>query len=92
MDTPDVLNRFGGLPFAIEVELGTISLPIGEIFDLKEGMVLRTDCPAGEPFTLRAGGAELAAVEVVVIGEALSVRVKNFFDKPTSGAGANGTN
>lgn len=92
MDTSDVLNRFGELPFAIEAELGTMTLTIGEIFELKEGMVLRTDRAAGAPLTLRAGGAELAAVEVVVVGDSISVRVKNLLEKTNPGSGANGTN
>ncbi len=92
MDTSDVLERFAELPFPIEAELGNLTLTIGEIFELKEGTILRTDHPAGAPFTLRAGGAELAAVEVVVIGDSLSVRVKSLAQKGKSGIGANGTN
>lgn len=90
MDASDVLRRFAELPFPIEAEVGTLSLTIGEIFDLKEGAILRTDHPVGAPFTLSAGGAELAAVEVVVIGDSLSVRVKSLFEQTKPGA--NGTN
>jgi flagellar motor switch/type III secretory pathway protein FliN len=92
MDNSDVLQRFADLPFPIEAELGNLTLTIGEIFDLREGMILQTDHAVGAPFTLRAGGAELAAVEVVVVGDALSVRVKNLAQKAKPGIGANGTN
>ncbi len=92
MDTADVLQRFGDLQFPIEAELGELVLTIGEVFALKEGMVLQTDHPVGAPFTLRAGGAELAAVDVVVIGNSLSVRVKSLAQKEKPGTGANGTN
>ena len=87
MDNPEVLQRFAELPFPIEVEVGNLSLTVGEILDLQEGMVLATDHPAGAPFTLRAGGAELASVEVVVVHDSLSVRVQNLMLLK-----ANGTN
>src|SRR5258708_21257522 len=92
MDAADVLQRFGELPFPIEAEVGNLVLTIGEIFALKEGAVLKTDHPVGAPFILRAGGAELAAVEVVVIGESLFVRVKSLTQKAKPGTSANGTN
>ncbi|HLK20077.1 MAG TPA: FliM/FliN family flagellar motor switch protein [Bryobacteraceae bacterium] len=91
MDNAEVLQRFGDLPIPIEVELGTLTLPIGEIFGLSEGTVLTTDHPSGVPFTLRAGGAELASVEVVVIQDSLSVRVQSMA-KPKPVTGTNGTN
>jgi flagellar motor switch/type III secretory pathway protein FliN len=85
MDNSDVFERFNHLPFPIEVELGNLTLTIGEIFDLSEGMVLRTDHPDGAPFTLRAGGAELASVEVVVVRDSLSVRVSSMLQKAKPG-------
>jgi flagellar motor switch/type III secretory pathway protein FliN len=92
MDTSDVLQRFGELSFPIEVEVGTLKLSIGEIFDLRKGVILTTDHPDGAPFTLYAGGAELASVEVLVVRNSLSVRVRNMLQKPPTAAGANGTN
>lgn len=80
-----MLQRFAELPFPVEVELGNLTLTIGEIFDLSEGMILQTDHPDGAPFTLRAGGAELASVEVVVIRNSLSVRVSSMLQKPKQG-------
>ena len=92
MDANDLLQRFADLPFPIEAELGNLFLSIGEIFELKEGSILQTDHPIGAPFTLRAGGAELAAVEVVVVADSISVRVKSLAQKGKPGLGANGIN
>ena len=92
MDHSDVLQRFAELPFPIEVELGNLTLTVGEIFGLSEGMLLKTDHPDGAPFTMRAGGAELASVEVVVVRDSLSVRVRNMTQKANPGVGADGTN
>ncbi|MGD0298463.1 MAG: FliM/FliN family flagellar motor C-terminal domain-containing protein [Bryobacteraceae bacterium] len=88
----DALHRFAELPFPVEVELGNLTLSIGEVFDLSEGMVLATDHPDGAPFMLRAGGAELASVEVVVVRDTLSVRVRDMLQKAKPGTVANGTN
>jgi flagellar motor switch/type III secretory pathway protein FliN len=85
MDNSEVLQRFAELPFPIEVELGNLTLTIQDIFDLSEGAILRTDHPDGAPFTLRAGGAELASVEVVVIRDSLSVRVGSMLQKAKPG-------
>jgi flagellar motor switch/type III secretory pathway protein FliN len=87
MDNSEVLQRFAELPFPIEVEVGNLSLTVGDILKLQEGMILETDHTAGAPFTLRAGGAELASVEVVVVRNSLAVRVRNMLLQK-----ANGTN
>jgi flagellar motor switch/type III secretory pathway protein FliN len=92
MDNAEVLQRFGALPFPIEVEIGNLTLSIGEIFELSEGTILATDHPSGVPFTQHAGGAELASVEVVVVQNSLSVRVQSMSQKSKTGAGTNGTN
>lgn len=81
-----MLQRFAELPFPMEVEIGKLSLTVGEVLELREGTILTTDHPSGAPFTLRAGGAELASVEVVVVRDSLSVRVQSMLQK------ANGTN
>jgi flagellar motor switch/type III secretory pathway protein FliN len=86
MDAADVLGRFGELPFVVELELGTLSMSIGEIFELQEGAVLRTDHPAGAPFPLFASSVKLAEAEVIVIDDTVSVRVQRMLQK----GGANG--
>jgi flagellar motor switch/type III secretory pathway protein FliN len=91
MDTADVLQRFAGLPFTVEAEIASLSLTIGEILTLQEGAVLRTDHPAGAPFILSAGGAEIAEAEAVVVGDSLSMRVKNLSQKIKPEPGADGT-
>jgi flagellar motor switch protein FliN len=90
MNASDVLQRFGELPFVVELELGTLSMSIGEIFQLQEGSVLRTDHPAGAPFPLFAGNVKIAEAEVIVIDDTVSVRVQKMLQKSGAG-GANAT-
>jgi flagellar motor switch protein FliN len=92
MNPSDVLERFADLPFDLELELGNVVMTIGEIFELREGTVLRTDHPAGGAFTLRAGGVELAMAEVVVVDDSVSVRIKKLVEKEKTPAGEDGSN
>jgi flagellar motor switch/type III secretory pathway protein FliN len=87
MNASDVLQRFGELPFVLELELGTLSMAIGEIFQLQEGSVLRTDHPAGAPSPLFASNVKLAEAEVIVIDDTVSVRVQKMLHKSGSGGG-----
>jgi flagellar motor switch protein FliN len=87
MNASDVLQRFGELPFGVELELGTLALSIREIFEMREGTVLQTEHPAGMPFPLFAGGVHLAEAEVVVINDSVSVRVQKML-QPNPAAGA----
>jgi flagellar motor switch protein FliN len=88
MNSSDVLQRFGELPFVVELELGTLSMSIGEIFQLQEGSVLRTGHPAGAPFPLFASNVKLAEAEVIVIDDTVSVRIQKMLQK----SGASGGN
>ena len=87
MSSSDVLQRFGELPFVLELELGTLAMSIGEIFQLQEGSVLRTEHPAGTPFPLFAGNVKLAEAEVIVIDDTVSVRVQKMLQKSVTGGG-----
>jgi flagellar motor switch protein FliN/FliY len=87
MNASDVLQRFGDLPFVLELELGTLSMSIGEIFQLQEGSVLRTNHPAGASFPLFASDVKLAEAEVIVIDETVSVRIQKMLQKSGSGGG-----
>ena len=87
MNASDVLQRFGELPFVVELELGTLSMTIGEIFQLQTGSVLRTDHPAGAPFPVFAGNVKLAEAEVIVIDDTVSVRIQKMLHKSANGGG-----
>jgi flagellar motor switch protein FliN len=90
MNASDVLQRFGELPFVVELELGTLSMTIAEIFQLQAGSVLRTEHAAGAPFPVYAGNVKLAEAEVIVIDDTVSVRIQKMLHKTAAG-GANAT-
>jgi flagellar motor switch/type III secretory pathway protein FliN len=90
MNPAEALDRFGNLSFPLELELGDLTMTVQEMFDLKEGMVLRTGHPAGTPFVLRAGGADFATADLVVVDGEFSARIKNLLRRPNTMAGEGG--
>lgn len=91
MNASETLQRFQDLPFGAEVDLGSLVMSIGEIFELSPGAVLRTDHPAGAPVSLRVGGVALAEADVVVMNDALSVRIVKILENEKASAGGDGT-
>lgn len=91
MNAPDVLRRFGELRFELEVELGSLTMTLGEVFAMKNGAILRTDHAAGEPFALHVAGLRLAEAEPVVVDDALSVRIKKLLPEVKAPSDSDGT-
>ncbi|MBN2309316.1 MAG: FliM/FliN family flagellar motor switch protein [Candidatus Hydrogenedentes bacterium] len=60
---------------AITADLGRCSLLVRDVLELKEGSVIQLDKLAGEMTDIYVNGLPLARGEVVVIGDALHVRV-----------------
>ncbi len=90
MNASEALHRFEDLPFPAEVELGSLVMTIGEIFELREGSVLRTDHVAGAPVSLHVGGVQLAAADIIVMEDSLSVRITKLSEN-TKTSGGHGT-
>jgi len=90
MNSSEVLQRFEKLTFPVELEFGSLTATIGEIFNLRAGTVLQTNHPAGAPFTLRVGGIELAAAEVVVVDDSVSARISKMTESAKATAEGNG--
>ncbi|HLG96597.1 MAG TPA: FliM/FliN family flagellar motor C-terminal domain-containing protein [Bryobacteraceae bacterium] len=92
MNPTEILNRYESLPFEIAVEVGSLEMKISEILQLKVGTVIQTGHIAGTPLTLRAGGAPLAAVELLTIKDRLSARVKSMLDNAPAAPAGGSTN
>jgi len=90
MNASEALQRFEDLPFPAEVELGGLVMTIGEIFALREGAVLRTEHTAGAPVSLHVGGVELAAADIVVMNDSLSIRITRLAENTKGSPGGNG--
>jgi hypothetical protein len=64
----------------------------GRLFELREGTVLRTNHPAGAPAALQVGGVELAAADIIVVDDSLSIRITRLSDNLKGSSGGNGSN
>ena len=92
MTVTEVLQRFGELPFTVELEIGALEMPIRELLELREGTVIRTEHPCGAPFPMRAGEVVLAEAEVVMVDDSVSVRIKTMAPDRKQDSVDNGSN
>lgn len=69
------LQRFYDVNVEVSVQLGRVSLPIGELLRLGEGAVLELDRAISEPVDIVAQGVRLARGEVVVVEDRYAVRI-----------------
>jgi flagellar motor switch protein FliN len=69
------LLRFMDMPLTVEAVLDRKVLTIHEILSLEEGSVIKLNRSAGENIDIVIGGSSVAFAEVVIIDEAMGVRV-----------------
>ena len=71
----------------LTAELGSRSMFVRDILELKRGVVLPLNKPAGEMVDLYVNGKRLAKGEVMVFGDALTVRIGEIVTEgePSSG-------
>jgi len=69
------LQRFYDVNVEVSVELGRVTLPIGDLLRLNEGAVLELERSLSEPVDIVAQGVRLARGEVVVVEDRYAVRI-----------------
>lgn len=69
------LRDLASVRLSITADLGKSSMLVREVLDLKKGSVVSLDKLAGEMTDVYVNGMPLAKGEVVVIGDALHVRI-----------------
>jgi flagellar motor switch protein FliN len=80
MTPQEEIASLGEIPVEIEVELDRRTLRTREVLELDVGSVLGTSRPAGENIDIYVGGVLCASGEIVVIENALGVRITDFRD------------
>jgi flagellar motor switch protein FliN len=80
MTPQEEIASLGDIPVEIEVELDRRTMRTQEVLELEEGMVLRTSRSAGENIDIYVGGVLCASGEIVVVENALGVRITDFPD------------
>jgi flagellar motor switch protein FliN len=84
------LSRFFDVTVTVSVELGRVTLPIGELVKLGKGSVIELDRAIDQPVDLMAQGVRLARGEVIVVNDRYAIRIDEI-DSPDS-AGARRSN
>lgn len=80
------LSRFFDVTVTVSVELGRVTLPIGELVKLGKGSVIELDRAIDEPVDLMAQGVRLARGEVIVVNDRYAIRIDEIDSSDSPGA------
>lgn len=84
------LSRFFDVTVTVSVELGRVTLPIGELVKLGKGSVIELDRDIDQPVDLMAQGVRLARGEVIVVNDRYAIRIDEI-DGPDAASARRGT-
>ncbi len=74
------IDKFASIPVEIQAELDRRSMSMRDIARLEKGSLVRLGRSAGEPISIRVGGAILGYGEIVVIENQVCVRLTKLKD------------
>lgn len=69
------LERFSDVQVDISVEIGRVTMGLGELLQIGEGSVVELNRDLNDPVSVMAQGVQIASGEVVVINDRFAVRV-----------------
>ena len=80
MTPQEEITLLADVPVDIEVELDRRIMTTREVLQLEEGSIIGTGRSAGENIDIYIGGVLCGSGEIVVIENALGVRITDFLD------------
>ncbi|MBL8848982.1 MAG: flagellar motor switch protein FliN [Planctomycetaceae bacterium] len=83
------LSRFFDVTVTVSVELGRVTLPIGELVKLGKGSVVELDRAIDQPVDLMAQGVRLARGEVIVVNDRYAIRIDEIESQESAGVRRN---
>jgi len=72
------ITHLGDVPISIDVELARKAMSVADILALEKGSVIKMNRSAGDNIDIMVGGAQIASGEIVIIEEAVGVRITDF--------------
>jgi flagellar motor switch protein FliN/FliY len=72
------IGHLADVPVDVDVELDRKTMTVREILSLEQGSVIKMMRSAGENIDIYVGGALLGSGEIVIIEEAVGVRITDF--------------
>jgi flagellar motor switch protein FliN/FliY len=79
MTPVEAISHFADIPIDVEVELDRKPMTLGEILDLNAGSVVKLTRSAGENLDLLISGTLVGYGEIVIIEDAMGVRITGFW-------------
>lgn len=78
MTSLEEIAHLGDVPISIDVELARKMMTVAEILALDKNSVIKMPRSAGDNIDILVGGAALGSGEIVIIEEAVGVRITDF--------------
>jgi flagellar motor switch protein FliN/FliY len=78
---PDKAELILDIPIGLSVELGRTQLPVRDVLNMAPGTVITLDKQANEPVDLYVNGRLVARGEVVVVDDALGIKITEVVSK-----------
>ena len=78
MTALEQIGHLGNIPLTVKVELDRKIMTVREILTLEAGSVVKMVRSAGENLDILIGGALVGSGEIVIIEEAVGVRITDF--------------
>jgi flagellar motor switch protein FliN/FliY len=78
MTASEEIGHLADVPVDVDVELDRKTMTVREILMLDQGSVIKMMRSAGENIDIYVGGAMLGSGEIVIIEEAVGVRITDF--------------
>ncbi|MGH9721648.1 MAG: FliM/FliN family flagellar motor switch protein [Bryobacteraceae bacterium] len=78
MTAVEEIGHLGDIPIDLEVELDRKVMTIGQLLSLEVGSVMGMDRSAGENIDILVEGSLVGFGEIVIIEEAMGIRVTDF--------------
>jgi flagellar motor switch protein FliN len=78
MSPVEQVADFADIPLDVEVELGRKVMTIAQVLEMHPDTVIRIGRAAGDNIDILVGGAVVAYGEIVIIEDAVGVRITDF--------------
>ena len=75
------ITHLADIPIFIDVELARKTMTVASILGLEKGSVIKMNRSAGDNIDILVGGALVGSGEIVIIEEAVGVRITDFFEE-----------
>lgn len=71
----DELSFLGDVPLQLNMVLGEVTMPLGEVISLETDSIVQLNKPSGDPIDIYVENQKLGKGEVIVLHEKLRIRV-----------------